>query len=179
MRPSSPDANHGRDAHVDRPLQSGRVALRPTTEDDLAAFFAHQLDPEANRMAAFTAKDPADLGAFLALWGRILRDDAITKWTIISDGRVAGHIVGFQQFGKPSVCYWLGREYWGRGIATEALMQFLRHVTIRPLYARAAKDNIGSLRVLEKCGFKVSGESKGFSIARGVEVEEYILELTG
>jgi RimJ/RimL family protein N-acetyltransferase len=63
-------------------------------------------------------------------------------------------------------------------IATKALSEFLRLLKTRPLYARVAKDNIASIRVLEKCGFTISGEDKGFSNARGEEVEEYILELT-
>ncbi len=53
----------------------------------------------------------------------------------------------------------------------------LNHVKVRPLYGRAAKDNIASLRVLEKCGFTICGEGRGFSNARGEEVEEFILRL--
>jgi L-amino acid N-acyltransferase YncA len=41
----------------------------------------------------------------------------------------------------------------------------------------AAKDNVASLRVLEKCGFTVVGYEKGFANARGEEIEEVILEL--
>ena len=47
----------------------------------------------------------------------------------------------------------------------------------RPMYARVVKDNIASLRVLEKCGFTICGEGKGFAYARGEEVEEFILRL--
>lgn len=130
-------------------------------------------------MAAFTAKDPADRDAFMAHWGRILSDETITVMTILSEGRVAGHLAYFLQAGKPSVCYWIGKEYWGKGIATEALRQFLERIPTRPLYARAAKDNAGSLRVLEKCGFMIWGEDKGFSPVRGEEVEEFIMELGG
>ncbi|MGI0149175.1 MAG: GNAT family N-acetyltransferase, partial [Thermoplasmata archaeon] len=69
------------------------------------------------------------------------------------------------------------REYWGRGFATRALSLFLREVTMRPLYASAAKDNVASLRVLQKCGFTVSRVEKGFANARGEEIEEVMLEL--
>jgi hypothetical protein len=48
----------------------------------------------------------------------------------------------------------------------------------RPLYARAAKDNTASIRVLQKCGFKIISEDKGFSISRSEVVEEYILKLS-
>ena len=88
---------------------------------------------------------------------------------------MAGYILNFEQFGKPAVAYWIGKPYWGKGVATRALSAFLGYVKVRPLYARAVKDNVASLRVLEKCGFTVCGEDKGFSDARGQEVEECIL----
>ena len=47
----------------------------------------------------------------------------------------------------------------------------------RPIFARAATDNIGSLRVLQKCGFMIIGENKDFANGRGEETEEYILRL--
>ncbi len=154
-----------------------KVLLRPVTAADLPLLFEHQLDPEANRMAAFTAEDPADRSAFMAHWAKILANANTITRTIVYEGQVAGYIAGFEQFGKPSVGYWLGRAYWGKGIATAALASFLTQVTARPLYARVAKDNSASRRVLEKCGFTICGEDKGFSHARGQQVEEFILVL--
>jgi RimJ/RimL family protein N-acetyltransferase len=156
---------------------NNNVILRDVNEDDLPIFFEQQLDTTANYMAAFTAKDPADKVAFKAHWEKILDDERIIKKTIIFNGQVAGQVSSFEQFGEPEVSYWIGREYWGKGIATRALSQLLDYVNIRPLYARAAKDNIASIRVLEKCGFKICGEDKGFSNARAEEVEEYVLKL--
>jgi RimJ/RimL family protein N-acetyltransferase len=158
------------------PLTSA-VLLRDVTEGDLPIFFEQQLDPDANHMAAFTAGDPADRDAFTARWTKILGDETITKKTILFDGHVAGHVLSFEQFGEPEVSYWIGKKYWGKGLATEALSKFLGHVRTRPLFARAAKDNIASIRVLEKCGFTISGEDRGFSNARGEEVEEFNLIL--
>ena len=153
------------------------VLLRDTTEDDLPIFFEQQLDSEANYMAAFTAKDPTDKDAFTAHWAKILSDDTKINKTILLNEQVAGYVACFEQFGEPEVSYWIGKEYWGRGLATKALSDFLGYVKVRPLYARVAKDNIASIRVLEKCGFTISGEDKGFSNARGEEVEEFILKL--
>jgi RimJ/RimL family protein N-acetyltransferase len=157
-------------------MKSG-IVLRDVAEDDLPTFFEHQRDPAANHMAAFTAKDPADRDAFAAHWAKILGDDAITKKSILLDGHVAGHIASFERLGKPEVTYWIGREHWGKGLASRALSEFLRDVKKRPLYARVAGDNVASLRVLEKCGFTVCGREKGFANARGAEIEELILEL--
>jgi len=155
-----------------------KVTLRKVIAADLPIFFKFQLDPEANYVAAFAAKDPADRKAFDAHWAKILADEDIVKKTIVVDGKVAGSILRFPLFGKPSVAYWLGRRYWGKGIATKALKKFLRGVKTRPLYASAARDNVASLRVLAKCGFKVTGQGTGFANARGKEIVEVFLELT-
>lgn len=160
-------------------LMKSDVLLRDVVESDLPIFFEHQLDPDAIHMAAFTVKDPADPNAFQAHWAKIMGDEKILIKTILYQGDVAGYVLSYEQFGEREVSYWLGKDYWKRGIATAALRQYLVQVRNRPLYARAAKDNIGSIRVLEKCGFSIIGEDKGFSNARGKEVEEFLLKLGG
>ncbi len=156
---------------------AGDVRLREVRPDDLPVFFQHQLDPAAVQMAAFTAEDPADRAAFDAHWARILADEGIITRTVLVDGAVAGHVVSFERFGQPEVSYWIGRGYWGRGVATAALRLFLDELPGRPLYARAATDNSASLRVLEKNGFTVSGRDRYFANARGEEIDEVILVL--
>ena len=157
---------------------SNELGLRNVVNDDLPIFFEYQLDQGANYMAAFTARDPTDQEAFLAHWHRILADKTNIIQTILFNRQVAGSVSSYEEEGKPEVTYWLGKEYWGKGIATRALKEFLAQKNqIRPIYARVAKDNLGSRRVLEKCGFKIIGESKGFANARGEEIEELHLEL--
>jgi RimJ/RimL family protein N-acetyltransferase len=157
---------------------SNKLLLRQVVNDDLPIFFAYQLDQEANHMAAFTARDPTNQEAFMAHWHRILAEETNIIQTILCNGQVAGSVSSYRDEGKPEVTYWLGREYWGKGIATWALKEFLAHYNpARPIYARVAKDNLGSCRVLEKCGFKVIGELTGFANARGQEIEELLLEL--
>src|SRR3989475_1109477 len=161
--------------------QTTELLLRDVAETDLPIFFEHQRDAAANYMAAFTARDPNDKEAFTAHWKRILNDDTVTMKTIVFDGHVAGSVAKFldKEFGKPEVTYWIGKEYWGMGLATKALAKFLVEIRLRPIYGRAAKDNVASIRVMEKCGFMTLGYSKGFANARGREVEEVILELRG
>jgi RimJ/RimL family protein N-acetyltransferase len=153
------------------------LVLRDMTEADLPVFFEHQLDAEARHMAAFTPKDPADRNAFQVRWARILGDAGNFNKTVVVDGQVAGHVSSFEMDGQREVTYWLGRSYWGRGLATRALSAFLAHEKVRPLHARAAKDNLASLRVLQKCGFVITGEDSGFAHARGAETAEFILIL--
>jgi len=152
--------------------------LRDVVEDDLPIFFENQLDPEANRMAAFTAKDPTNREAFTAHWKKILADATVIIKTILIDGEVVGSVLSYEEDGKPEVSYWIGKKYWGKGNATRALFDFLAQGNKkRPIYARVAKDNFGSRRVLQKCGFTIIGEARGFANARGAEIEELVLEL--
>jgi RimJ/RimL family protein N-acetyltransferase len=157
--------------------EAAAVSLRDLEDGDLETLYQQQLDPEANRMAAFTTKDPADRDRFMAHWARIRADPTNVIQTVLADGQIAGSVSSYQEEpGKPEVTYWLGREFWGRGIATRALALFLAdHQPARPVYARAAKDNAGSLAVLAKNGFTVIGDGSGYANARGVETEEFEL----
>jgi RimJ/RimL family protein N-acetyltransferase len=148
---------------------TGDVRLRDVIEDDLPTFFEDQRDPEAARMAAFAARDRE---AFFAHWRRILADDAAVARTVVLDGAVAGNVVCWEADGERLVGYWIGRAFWGRGVATAALAQFLDHLPSRPLRARVAKHNVGSIRVLEKCGFALVGEEM-------TDVAEFVFELDG
>jgi len=153
------------------------LVLRKAMEEDLPVFYEQQLSPEANRMAAFTRRNPTDLEGFNEHWKKIMADPTIQVMTILYHEKIAGYVLTFIMFDEREVGYWLGKDYWGKGIATEALKQFLAIITERPLYAHAAKDNVASVRVLEKCGFIITGEGKGFARARDEDVEEYILKL--
>jgi RimJ/RimL family protein N-acetyltransferase len=149
---------------------TGDVVLRNVTEDDFPIFFDHQMDSEASRMAAFT---PRDRDAFFQHWRtKILSDETVAKKTVLYKGEVAGNVLSFEHVGKREVGYWIGRKFWGKGVATRALLEFLIHETVRPLYAGVAKHNVASIRVLEKCGFRVLEES-----VREDGVEEVRLEL--
>ena len=162
-----------------RSTPASDIVLREVTEADLVIFFEQQQDPDANWMAAFTAKDPTDWEAFAAKWAKILGDETVTAKTILCGGRVAGNVGCFVApwSGQREVTYWIGRDHWGRRVATTALAAFVEGVAERPLYGRAAADNFASIRVLEKCGFVLIGRERGFANARGVEIEEVVLEL--
>jgi RimJ/RimL family protein N-acetyltransferase len=153
-----------------QPVVKGYVKLRDVTEGDLPIFFEQQLDPDAVRMAAFPSRDR---DSFDEHWARVLADETVIKKTILLDGRVAGNVVCWEQDGDRLVGYWIGKEYWGKGVATRALSEFLGPVKTRPLYARVAKHNIASIRVLEKCGFTFSGEHR----EPADDVDELVMKL--
>ncbi|GKQ38306.1 GNAT family N-acetyltransferase [Streptomyces sp. A012304] len=153
-----------------------QVVLREVHDSDLPVFYRQLNDPEALRMAAFTPPDPADHGAFEAHWKKI-RTSSVVLRTILADGDVVGNAAVYGEPGEREVTYWVDRAYWGRGIATAALRALLAEVPERPLYARAAADNTGSLRVLEKCGFRATARARGYANARGREIDEVVLLL--
>lgn len=153
------------------------IVLRDVAESDFPTLFEHQKDPEASRMAAFLPRDPSDRDAFLAHWRRIVSDPTVISKAILWKGQVAGTVGSFLSDGKPQVTYWIGKEFWGNGIATQALTELLCLVRSRPLYASTAYDNVASMRVLKKCGFEMRGSAKAFAKARGAEIDEVFFEL--
>lgn len=158
-------------------MTSPVVLLRPVTESDMDLFFKFARDAEARYMAAFTSDDPDNRVAFDSWWTRLLTNDEVTMMAIESDGAVIGNIGSFVMGDERHVTYWVDRAAWGGGIATAALIAFLRLDTIRPMFAGVAADNAGSIRVLEKCGFKVIDEAMGFANARGEDITEYVMQL--
>ena len=132
------------------------VRLRPVEDDDLPIFLAHQDDPIAAAMAAFPTRAP---DAFYAHWAEIRAEPTNITRTIVADDEVAGDIVSWLADGERDVGYWVGRSWWGRGVATAALRLLLEEIPERPMIAHVAPDNIGSRRVLEHCGFVPVGRA--------------------
>lgn len=144
--------------------------LREVVEADLPVFYEYECDPQASAMAAFPSRERE---AFLAHWARTLANDSALTWTIVCDGAVAGHIGCWEADGRRFVGYWIGRAFWGRGLATEALAEVVDTVDARPLYAEVVTTNVASIRVLEKCGFTQVGAHVGDD-----GIEELVLELS-
>lgn len=153
------------------------VALRPVEDSDLDALFDQMRDPESVRMAAFTARNPDDRSAFDAHMARVRSSPDITLRAVTRDGLLVGSIGSFVVEGDTEITYWIDRAAWGRGVASQALALFLDLIPVRPLHARAASDNTGSLRVLQRSGFEVTGTETSFAPARNAEIEEMILRL--
>jgi RimJ/RimL family protein N-acetyltransferase len=154
-----------------------QCALRKVQDDDLTVLFEQWADPVAAHMAAFTGPDHMEREAFERRWSRLRADETVIARAIVADGEVAGTIGSWSDADVREITYWIGRSYWGRGIATWALNAFLAVDPTRPLHARVAHDNVASLRVLEKCGFRVVETERGFAEARSREIEEFVLRL--
>jgi RimJ/RimL family protein N-acetyltransferase len=150
------------------------VRLRSVEDQDLDVFYAHQMDPQAVEMAAFAARDKDQ---FAAHWAKLRADDTLVARTIVADGLVAGNIGCWPANGQHLLGYWVGREWWGRGVATQALALLVDEVSIRPLYAHVAEHNVGSAHVLEKCGFRRDREQEAKAPAPDDGIEEFIFAL--
>jgi RimJ/RimL family protein N-acetyltransferase len=138
-------------------MPAEEVELREVEDGDLEAFFEHQLDEEAAAMAGFPSRDR---DAFFAHWARIRSDPALITRAIVWDGQFAGNLGVFPDVGKRAVGYWIGKDFWGRGIATVALRRFLEGDAERPLHAWVLASNVASRRVLEKCGFQLANDAR-------------------
>ncbi|MEQ1800039.1 MAG: GNAT family protein [Lacibacter sp.] len=154
------------------------IILRKTEVTDLELFFIFQLDKEANYLAAFTSKDSNDKAAYIEKYTKFLTDPTINMQTIKVNGEIAGSIAKFIMENEAEITYWIDRKFWGQGIGTAALKEFLKHENTRPVFGRVAFDNFGSQKVLENCGFIKTGTDKGFANARQAEIEEFIYKLT-
>jgi RimJ/RimL family protein N-acetyltransferase len=149
------------------------VALRDVTEEDLPILFEYQLDPEAVAMAAVPARDRE---GFMDHWmNRVLGDPTGIARVVVADGTVVGDIVSFNRGGVREVGYWIGKPFWGKGVATRALVAFLEVDPHRPLVGRVAVANVASIRVLEKCGFTVVEDEADMPEPLGDGVEEVVL----
>jgi RimJ/RimL family protein N-acetyltransferase len=155
------------------------VALREVIDADLPILFQHQRDPEANAQAAFGAADPDDRSAFEARWQRIRVDPSIVTRTVLADGEVVGSILRWrdEDLDAPEVSYWIGRQFWGRGIASRALVDFLDVLPDRRLYGRVSSTNPASVRVLRKAGFRLLRTDVAVQATDGRTVDELILVL--
>lgn len=153
------------------------IKLRPTKISDLDILFEFQLDKESGYLAAFMPKDPTDKSAYISKYTKLLDDPTVNNQTITAGNIIVGSIAKFVMESNTEITYWIDRKFWGQGIATKALKEFLAIENIRPIFGRVAFDNFGSQKVLEKAGFKKVGADKGFANARQMEIEEFIYKL--
>lgn len=151
-----------------------RIQLRRISVGDLPRIFEIQSDRASNELAATIARDEA---TFQEHWVRVLDDGTVSAYAIDADGELVGTISRYPVEGTEFVGYWIAREHWNRGIASAALRRFLELDGARPLHARVAVDNVGSVRVLEKCGFRETHREWSEATDRFLACEEVWLRL--
>jgi ribosomal-protein-alanine N-acetyltransferase len=155
------------------------IRLRALQEDDLPTLFEIQLDDTARHLAAFTDESTHDRDAYLRKFRRILANDATVNRVVEVGGEIVGSVAVFPIQGYTELTYWIRKEWWGRGVATAAVAALLDEVAVRPLRARVAEDNLGSVRVLERNGFVLVGSEEAYAEARRETITELIFTLPG
>jgi RimJ/RimL family protein N-acetyltransferase len=140
-------------------LNNSGVKLRVVYDSDLPLFFEHQNEPGAAEMVGLPPRDRDD---FFRHWQKIMAKETIILRTILFEDQVAGYLCSFvKEADEREVGYQLGKAFWGKGIATRALELFLPIIPYRPLYGVTPTHNIGSQKVLTRCGFTLIGETDG------------------
>jgi RimJ/RimL family protein N-acetyltransferase len=140
-----------------------RLLLRPGWADDAPALYA-ALSDEAVTMKLAQAPWPyrlADAQAFLAL----PRTHGEASFLIFDRHRGSAGLIGgigiHDQDGEPEIGYWIARDHWGKGYATEAgraVLQIAKHTLRYPrLVSGHFVDNPASGAVLRKLGFHKTG----------------------
>lgn len=148
-----------------------KIFLRDVIDSDLPIFFEHLNDPATFHMVAFIPPERKDWEQFQAHWNKIRSDDSVITQSIIYGDEIAGHMLFFEREGRMEVGYLIGRGHWGKGIGTRSLELFLEQIPDRPLYAHTAKENKGSIRILEKCGFYRMEELRSYAAGRDREID--------
>jgi RimJ/RimL family protein N-acetyltransferase len=147
-------------------IDAGLCVLRAWRDEDAARIPELANDPEVARYMHEHFPHPYTLGDARAWIARVATFDPGLQFAIVVDGRPAGGI-GFQRregWARRSlqIGYWLGRAYWGRGIATAATRAicaygFDRFGEVVRIDTQVFAPNVASARVLEKAGFVREG----------------------
>ncbi|GAA3850746.1 GNAT family N-acetyltransferase [Streptomyces sedi] len=140
---------------VEQTVYAPEVRLREVEDADLEVFLAQEHDPEAARRSRFP---PRERDRFLRHWRtNVLGAPGVFVRAVTVDGRLAGNVVAWWDGERRFLGYWLGREFWGRGVGTRAVALFLERERHRPLHADPHVGNVGSVRLLERLGFREAG----------------------
>lgn len=158
---------------IHQPLPAGRILLREPRLSDADDIFVCLSDPEVCRYIEVSLhQSPADTKAFLFRKREEFERCEGTEWVIEYglEKRAVG-MINLYSFSADSayVGYFIARDFWGRGIATEALSvlkEYAFSCGLSALYALCFPENRASLRVLEKAGFgfEKKGEYFGSSV---------------
>ena len=157
-------------------IKTERLVLRQLTLGDAKAFSELASDYDIAKM---TGSLPHPMPLFSAEFKimylrRQKQRNLAYPYAITQDG---GELMGVMDLFRNApdavleIGYWIGKPYWGQGLSTEAAQAILQEARktlgVKALKAGVFADNPASLRVLEKLGFKTTGEEEMyFSMGR-------------
>ena len=150
-------------------MQTERILLRPWQDSDAESLYKYACEPDVGTRAGWPPHKSVEESREIIR--TVFNND--TTWAIVL--KAAGEVIGAMGYmpeyelnlpareGETLVGYWIGKPYWNRGICTEALLLMLDHIRKGTNYTSLIGshyiDNPASGRVMEKCGFKPTGET--------------------
>ncbi len=165
-------------------LETERLILRPFTEDDAEdMFFGWANDPEVTKYLTWdTHKSIDETKSVIDMWIKEYNNPEKINFAIElkSEKKLIGGIdvVGYSN-GIPVIGYDLSRKYWNNGYMTEAcscMVNFLFERGFTEIHIDAAAENIGSNKVIQKCG-GVLVETKTKKIKKtSMQINKYIVK---
>ncbi|MFZ2509047.1 MAG: GNAT family N-acetyltransferase [Steroidobacteraceae bacterium] len=170
-------------------LAAPQVMLRWLTEADVEAIYAIFSDPEVMRYwSTLPMSDIAQARRLIADIHDGFRTQRLFQWGVarLEDDRIVGTCTLFainQSQGRAEIGYALGRGFWGRGYMNEALTALLDFafgsLSMRRLEADVDPRNTGSLRALERLGFRREGLLRERWRVNGESQDSVVLGLLG
>ena len=139
-----------------------KVAFRKIEEGDEVAIFKNWAsDPEVAKYVTWSAHENVEVTkALVDMWIKEYEDKNTHRFLITFEGKKEPigsiDVVKYHE-GNPEIGYCLSRKYWNKGYMTQAVNLFIEYLYnqgFNKIYIRADENNIGSIRVIEKCGFK-------------------------
>jgi [ribosomal protein S5]-alanine N-acetyltransferase len=139
------------------------VSLRPWTLNDLEWLAQNGNNPAVSRNMTDSFPNPYKADSAIAFVTAAMAEKPTCIFAIEIDGEIAGSIGLHPQADvkrkNAELGYWLAEQFWGRGIASEAVKEMLNYsfqnFDIQRVFARPFGFNLASQRVLEKAGFKL------------------------
>ena len=158
-------------------LESERLRLRRVKPTDLQAMYAYGSDPEVSRFVTWERhKSLQDTEVFLNFILDRYEEEQVAPWAIEykSNGQMIGTI-DFVQWEPASrvaeIGYVLHRDYWKKGIMTEAVKRVIQfgfeQMNLVRIQAVCLPENAGSYRVMEKAGFQYEGTLHKARVIKG------------
>lgn len=158
-------------------LETERLLLRKMRTEDAEDLFEYASDPDVARYTTWTPHGSVeDSKAYLRRARDLYAAREVAEWGLVykADGKFIG-TCGFVDWlpyhARAEVGYAMSRRYWGQGIMTEAVREVIRFgfevMMLNRVEARCMIENVGSARVLEKCGMRYEGILREHMYSKG------------
>lgn len=167
-------------------LEGDGFALRPWRESDADDLMFHANDAQVAHSLGERFPHPYTLDDAYLFIAHALHASHGKTYAIEINGVASGGIgvhpgEGVERH-SAELGYWLGRAYWGEGIATAAVRivvpHALRELELYRLHARVFDGNPASMRVLELCGFVHEARLRRLVVKHGHLLDMHIYAIT-